>query len=137
MKCHSVNKKITIPASSAAVERLFSIAGKIYRPDRCRLSDSRFEQLMFIRSNCDTNCLKRRLDLGLKPFNQGLELQLEKIRGLSLCLSSFLQSLTQPWYTHTYMYTHVHLHICIHVCTGLLECVCIYMCDYVCIEFHY
>ena len=39
-----------IPVSSAAVERLFSIGDKIYRPDR---SDSRFEQLMFIRSNCD------------------------------------------------------------------------------------
>ena len=42
-----------IPVLLAAVERLFSIAGKIYRPNRCRLSDSRFEQLMFIRSNCD------------------------------------------------------------------------------------
>ena len=42
-----------IPVSSAAVERLFSIGGKIYQPDRCHLSDSRFEQLMFIRSNCD------------------------------------------------------------------------------------
>ena len=26
---------------------------KIYRPNKCHLSDSRFEQLMFIRSNCD------------------------------------------------------------------------------------
>ena len=33
------------------VERLFSIAGKVFTPDRCRLKDSRFEQLMFIRCN--------------------------------------------------------------------------------------
>ena len=38
-------------ASSAPVERMFSIAGKIFRPDRCRLSDARFEELMFIRCN--------------------------------------------------------------------------------------
>ena len=42
---------LQIPASSAAVERLFSIAGKVFRPDRSRLTDQRFEQLMFIRSN--------------------------------------------------------------------------------------
>ncbi len=40
-----------IPASSAAAERLFSIAGKVYRPERCHLSDNKFEQLVFIRSN--------------------------------------------------------------------------------------
>ena len=40
-----------IPASSAPVERLFSVAGKVFRPDRCRLSDTLFEKLMFIRCN--------------------------------------------------------------------------------------
>ena len=40
-----------IPSSSSAVERLFSIAGKVFTPERCRLSDDRFEQLMFIRCN--------------------------------------------------------------------------------------
>ena len=44
-------KYLPIPASSAAVERLFSIGGKIFRPERCRLSDKVFEQLMFIRCN--------------------------------------------------------------------------------------
>ena len=38
---------LSIPASSAAAERIFSIARKIYRPERCRL------KLMFIRSNID------------------------------------------------------------------------------------
>ena len=33
------------------LERLFSIAGKIFRPERCNLTDSLFEQLMFIRYN--------------------------------------------------------------------------------------
>ena len=40
-----------VPSSSAPVKRLFSIAGKIFRPERCNLTDSRFEQLMFIRCN--------------------------------------------------------------------------------------
>ena len=42
---------LSIPASSAPVERLFSIAGKIYRPDRCSLSDSVFQKLITIKCN--------------------------------------------------------------------------------------
>lgn len=42
---------LSVPASSAPVERLFSVAGKIFRPDRCNLSDSLFEKLMFIKCN--------------------------------------------------------------------------------------
>ena len=42
---------LAIPASSAPVERLFSIAGKVFRADRSRLSDARFEELMFLRCN--------------------------------------------------------------------------------------
>ena len=41
----------TLPASSAPVERLFSIAGKIFRSDRCSLKDHTFETLMFIGMN--------------------------------------------------------------------------------------
>ena len=40
-----------IPASSAPVERVFSIAGRVFRPDRNRLSDKRFQELMFIGCN--------------------------------------------------------------------------------------
>jgi hypothetical protein len=42
---------LNVPATSAPVERLFSIAGKIFRPDRCRLSDSTFQMLMMIKCN--------------------------------------------------------------------------------------
>ena len=45
------SRYLTIPASSAPVERLFSIAGKVFRPERASLSDKRFEELMFIRCN--------------------------------------------------------------------------------------
>ena len=44
-------KYLAVPASSSPVERVFSIAGKIFRPERCSLSDKTFEELMFIRSN--------------------------------------------------------------------------------------
>ena len=40
-----------VPSSSAPVERLFSIAGKVFRPERSNLTDNRFEELMFIRCN--------------------------------------------------------------------------------------
>ena len=46
-------KHLAVPASSAPVERLFSIARKVFRPDRCNLSDKTFETLMFLRSNMD------------------------------------------------------------------------------------
>ena len=42
---------LCIPASSAPVERLFSIAGKVFHPERCRLTDNTFQQLMFLRCN--------------------------------------------------------------------------------------
>lgn len=46
-----VPRFLCIPASSAPVERLFSVAGKIFRPERCRLSDKTFETLMFVKCN--------------------------------------------------------------------------------------
>ena len=45
--------EINLPvlASSAPVQRLFSQAGRIFRTDRCSLSDDNFQRLMNIRSN--------------------------------------------------------------------------------------
>ena len=42
---------LTVPASSAAVERVFSVGGSILRPSRRRLSDRLFEMLMFLKCN--------------------------------------------------------------------------------------
>jgi len=42
---------LAVPATSAPVERLFSIGGRIFRPDRCRLTDKTFEHLMNIKVN--------------------------------------------------------------------------------------
>ena len=44
-------KYLCIPASSGPVERLFSIAGKVFRPERCRIGDEQFQQLMMVRCN--------------------------------------------------------------------------------------
>ena len=46
-------KHLAVPASSASVERLFSIAGKVFRPNRYNISDKIFETLMFLSSNMD------------------------------------------------------------------------------------
>ncbi|XP_011405551.1 PREDICTED: uncharacterized protein LOC105313654 [Amphimedon queenslandica] len=42
---------LSVPASSGPVVRLFSIIGKFFWPERCRLSDSVFEKLMNIKCN--------------------------------------------------------------------------------------
>ena len=42
---------LSVPASSGPVEQLFSIAGKIFCPERCRLTDTVFEKLMCIKCN--------------------------------------------------------------------------------------
>lgn len=48
-------KHLCIPASSGPVERLFSVAGKIFRPDRCVLKDKTFQELIFIKGNAKFN----------------------------------------------------------------------------------
>ena len=48
-------KKFLVPVSSAPVERPFSIAGKVFTPDRCNLTDSRFKHVI---NNVLTNVLK-------------------------------------------------------------------------------
>ena len=42
-------KYLSVPASSAPVERLFSIASKVFRPDRMRMKDETFETLMILK----------------------------------------------------------------------------------------
>ena len=42
---------LSVPASSAPVEKLFSVAGKFFRPDRCSLSDEVFHKLITVKSN--------------------------------------------------------------------------------------
>ena len=51
--CPSLSKLASqylyIPATSAPVERIFSVAGKTFRPDRCRLGETTFKHLMNIK----------------------------------------------------------------------------------------
>ncbi|XP_048867865.1 E3 SUMO-protein ligase ZBED1-like isoform X7 [Brienomyrus brachyistius] len=44
-------KYLAIPASSAPVERIFSAAGNIFRPERSNLNDKTFEDLLLIKCN--------------------------------------------------------------------------------------
>ena len=39
---------LSIPSSSSPVERLFSIAGKVFTPERCHWTYARFQELMLI-----------------------------------------------------------------------------------------
>jgi hypothetical protein len=48
-----VKANSTLP-SSAAVERLFSIAGMILSPRRCKISDKLFDKMVFLK--CRANC---------------------------------------------------------------------------------
>ena len=45
------NKLLSTPATSAPVECLFSIAGKVFRPERCSLKADTFEKVMMIKCN--------------------------------------------------------------------------------------
>ena len=45
-------KYLTLAASSAPVEQVFSILGKILQPERARMSDHTFEMQMFLKCNC-------------------------------------------------------------------------------------
>ena len=42
---------LSIPVSSAPVERIFSTEGKMFRPERTRLTAEKFESMMFITCN--------------------------------------------------------------------------------------
>ena len=45
------NKLLSTHATSAPVARLFSIAGKVFRPERCSLKDETFEKLNVVKCN--------------------------------------------------------------------------------------
>ena len=44
---------LSVSAFSAPVEHLFSVGGKIFRPDCCQMKDTTFERLIFIKCNKD------------------------------------------------------------------------------------
>ena len=44
---------LSVSASSAPVELLFSVDGKSFRPDCCRMKDTTFEFLIFIKCDKD------------------------------------------------------------------------------------
>ena len=48
-------KVLSVSASSAPVEWLFSVAGKVFKPEHCRLTGRKFEELIFIWCNNSVN----------------------------------------------------------------------------------
>ena len=47
----SAKRYLSVPVSSRPVEQLFSIAGNIFCPERCRLTGTVIGNLMFIKCN--------------------------------------------------------------------------------------
>ena len=45
------SKYLAVAATSAPVERLFSVAGKTFRAERCSLKDNTFQNLIMIKCN--------------------------------------------------------------------------------------
>ena len=46
-------RALSVPASSATVERVFSHGGIIVRPHRSRMSDKLLSHVVFLKCNCD------------------------------------------------------------------------------------
>ena len=46
-------KILAVPATLARIERVFSHAGNILRPDRSRLKPKHFEEMLFLKLNSD------------------------------------------------------------------------------------
>ena len=51
-----VVKYLAIPATSAPVKNLFIVAGRVWKRDRCRLSNKPFQNLMFLKCNKHFKC---------------------------------------------------------------------------------
>ena len=45
-------RSLSVPASSAAIERVFSQGGLIARPHRAKMTDTRLSSLIFLKCNC-------------------------------------------------------------------------------------
>ena len=69
-------KYLAAPVSSAPVERIFSVGGKIFPPDRCCLSDTTFQQLMFIKLNKHFCHLMFNIEQNMFRVSKGIQLTL-------------------------------------------------------------
>ena len=54
-KCFAI-ELLSIPTSSAPVERVFSVDGYIIRPHRSKLDDVSVSKLVFLK--CNSNCIE-------------------------------------------------------------------------------
>jgi len=72
----AVRRTFAIPASSAAVERVFSYGGIVLRTNRARMSDKLLSELVFLKCNI----VLTSLDVGLcKIIKDGLDGQINVI----------------------------------------------------------